>query len=247
MRSAASLILLRDAAAGPEVLLVRRGERGDFPGLHVFPGGLVDEADRDPRLCQAADCDAGLACELTGNLPEALAHRVAVIRECFEETGILLGSTAGGHDLADWRARLLARETGFAELAEATGLQLQTRALGYFSHWITPEGIPRRYDTRFFVARVGPDAVATPDERETVGIDWLRPQEALDAHRRGDLKLIFPTIRNLMELAGWQDSESLLETCCRPRELPAMLPRMRLRDGRMELLLPGDPGYAEAQ
>lgn len=253
MRAAATLVLARDGDAGRlEILLVKRGEAGDFPGLHVFPGGLVDPADADARLVAASRRDPQSADRLLA-ADSALPSFIAAVRESLEEVGVLLAD--GAHDSAqvrDWQQRLLAREFSFADLVARESLQLATDQLGYFSHWITPIGIPRRYDTRFLVARMPAGQPVQVDGREAISHDWLRPADALAANARGELRLIFPTIRNLEALAAFASVGELLTESQRVRALPAMLPKMiGLAPGSkdasgLQLLLPGDPGYDQA-
>lgn len=244
MRAAASLVLARDGDGGIEVLLVQRGDAGDFPGLHVFPGGLVDRGDDDPRLQAASRRSPDSARAMLG-AESALAAYIAAVRESLEEVGVLLADTVTGAvaDIAAWQRALLARERNFADLVAAESLSLNTDALGYFSHWITPEGIPRRYDTRFFIARMPEGQDVRLDGREAVRADWLSPQAALDAHQRNDIRLIFPTIRNLAALAAFDSVDGLLAHAHSHRPVPAMQPKMVATANGIRLLLPGDPGY----
>lgn len=252
MRAAATLVLARDGAEGLEVLLVKRGEAGDFPGLHVFPGGLVDPADADPRLIAASRRDMASADRLLA-ADTALPCFIAAVRESLEEVGVLL--VDGHHDSArvrDWQQRLLAREFTFADLVARESLQLGTDRLGYLSHWVTPVGIPRRYDTRFLVAAMPAGQPVQVDGREAVSHDWLRPSAALAANARSELRLIFPTIRNLEALAAFATTAELLAHAQSVRPVPAMLPKIvgQKADSKdasgLRLLVPGDPGYDEA-
>lgn len=245
LRAAASLILARDGAQGLEVLMLKRGDAGDFPGLHVFPGGLVDSADSDPRLIKASQRDADSARVLLQH-DEALPSFIAAVRESLEEIGVLLGQATATNQYAAWQQLILARERSFADLVADEALSLATDALGYFSHWITPVGIPRRYDTRFFVARMPAAQTVSIDGREAVAADWLSPQAALAANDRGDIRLIFPTIRNLQALAVFATVDALLAHTQQPRPVPAMQPKMVNSAHGMRLLLPGDAGYDEA-
>ncbi len=243
MRAAASLILVRDGADGPEVLLVKRGEAGDFPGLHVFPGGLVDADDNDPRLQAASRRSVDSARALLGH-DDALASFVAAVRESLEEVGVLLG--AASTDAAALQDLLANRRQRFADLVPAAVQELATDALGYFSHWITPTGIPRRYDTRFFVARLPQGQAVRVDGREAVAADWLTARQALAANERGEIRLIFPTIRNLEALAAFDSVEALLAHAQAPRAVAAIQPKMVNGPGGIRLLVPGDAGYEEA-
>jgi 8-oxo-dGTP pyrophosphatase MutT (NUDIX family) len=186
-RRASSLILLRDSADGPEVLLVQRNPEQRFMGgAWVFPGGAVHAEDAD----QAA----------------------TAVRELEEEAGIALPADA--------------------ELVP-------------FSRWITPEREPIRFDTWFFAAEAPNGAEARPDGGECVDARWLRPADALTAGTRGELLLVFPTIKHLELLA---ETGSVAETlnAARARPVEPIMPRVAVRDGAWAILLPGEPGYDEA-
>lgn len=240
MRKAASLVLARDGATGLEVLLVQRGEAGDFPGVHVFPGGLVDADDADPRLVAASSRSTDSANALLAS-DDALPYFIAAVRESLEEVGVLLAGGTQQRQRHHWQDQLATRQHRFADLFDAPAID--TDALGYFSHWITPAGIPRRYDTRFFVARMPDEQEVRVDGREAVRGDWLSPAEALAAHERNDIRLIFPTIRNLAALAAFDTVDALLTHTRLPRPVTAMLPKMVNTADGIRLLLPGDPGY----
>lgn len=252
---AATIALVRESALGLEVLLLQRSFRSGFmPGVHVFPGGGLDPADESPeahdRSAGPADAEASrkLGVERGG-----LSYWIAAIRESFEEAGILLAYGAGGgivelHGEAAERYQAHRRaldegRSGLADIARAEELRLATDRLVYFSHWITPVGAPRRYDTRFFLAVAPEHQVAEHDNREAIAHAWMRPSEALDRYRRQEIKLRTPTIKTL-ELFAQFAGVAALTTELRAREhVPALLPRIS-REGRN--LLPGDPGYEEA-
>ncbi|NTU59841.1 MAG: NUDIX hydrolase, partial [Deltaproteobacteria bacterium] len=162
---ASTVIPVRQGAAGLEVYLVRRSDRSGFmAGHYVFPGGVVDPADRDVRLWAGA-IDLGptaLGERLGGGLgwQQAVAFGVAAIRETFEEAGVLLGAAGDPDQLARVRGHRREGVLGREWLAEgaATGSwTLSFSALSRWAWWITPEGMKRRYDTRFFVAPFPPD------------------------------------------------------------------------------------------
>ena len=114
----------------------------------------------------------------------------------------------------------------------------------YFSHWITPEGPTRRYDTRFFVARAPAAQVPLHDDREVIANLWIRPSEALAAHRAGEFEMIFPTVRTLMALERFAAADDLLAAAAAIGEVPAILPRIvEDEGGGLRIVLPGDPGY----
>ena len=185
-RQAASLILLRDSAEGPEVLLVQRNPEQRFMGgAWVFPGGSVHAEDAD--------------------------HAAAALRELEEEASVRLDDPG---------------------------------ALVPFSRWITPAEVKVRFDTWFYVAAAPQHAEARADGAECVDARWLRPADALAASQRGELMLVFPTIKHLEALAELDSVEHALEAA-RTREVEPVQPRVVVdRDeGSARVLLPGEPGY----
>ena len=201
-RAAATLLLLRDSAAGLEVLMTARHEDSGFAaGALVFPGGKVEVEDRVLRRSCAG-------CEALDDT--ALGFRIAAIRETFEETGILLARNFGGTTLlsaADFDdLRRHHAETGdapgFAALVAASGLRLATDTLVPYAHWITPIDRPKRFDTHFFLAPAPEDQVAVHDGREAVETVWTTPQATLEAADRDEVKLVFATRMNLVKLAA---------------------------------------------
>lgn len=258
-RPAATVMVVRDRRSGLEVLMLRRNVEAAFVGgAHVFPGGAVDPTDDAPEV--AACCtgrDDAEASVVLGLESGGLAYWVAAVRECFEEAGLLLAYDAGGSLLslvepdaaarfASHRAELNAGRRRLVDICSSERLGLATDRIHYFAHWITPEGAPRRYDTRFFVAGAPPDQTPAHDAGETVADVWLRPDEALARHRRGEIELIFPTIRMLQAIGRFGTSDELLAAAAALDTVPAVLPRV-VADGRgLRILLPGDPGYDEA-
>jgi 8-oxo-dGTP pyrophosphatase MutT (NUDIX family) len=262
VRDAATVMLVRDGASGRdalEVFMLRRNLNSDFVGgAYVFPGGAVDEADRHADLeavCEGRSDDQ--ASVMLGVDSGGLAYWVAAIRECFEEAGVLLAYREDGVvvSLADpeteerFRAHRHAVDTGktrLIEVCEIEDLRLAVDHIHYFSHWITPEGAPRRYDTRFFVTAAPPEQVPLHDDRETIANVWIRPQEALDRYERGEFDLIFPTIKSLEAISRFERSADLLAAAATIENVPAILPRITNSDDGVRILLPGDPGYDEA-
>jgi hypothetical protein len=115
----------------------------------------------------------------------------------------------------------------------------------YFSHWITPEGAPRRYDTRFFVARAPEAQEPLHDDHEVIANVWIRPEAALERHRAGEFDLIFPTMRSLQALARFECTDDVLQAAAAIEDVPAILPRIVEDHGGFRIVLPGDPGYDE--
>lgn len=260
LRLAATVMLVRDSDDGPEVFMLRRNPQSAFVGgAFVFPGGAVDDHDRlDPDL---DDITSGLtdhhASARLGVDAGGLAYWVAAIRECFEEAGLLLAYGPDGTVMrfddpatearfAGHRAAVDAGDVRLVEVCEQEGLTLACDSIHYFSHWITPVGPPRRFDTRFFVARAPELQVGVHDDRETVANLWVRPADALERREAGELEMILPTVRNLEAIARFGDVDALMAAAAAIPEVPTILPRMVQEDGGTRILLPGDPGYDEA-
>jgi 8-oxo-dGTP pyrophosphatase MutT (NUDIX family) len=245
---------LRQDGSTLEVFMLRRSLEADFMGgAYVFPGGAVDAEDRAPELlarCHGRD-DAGASAAL--RLPVGgLGFWVAAVREAFEEAGVLLARSAStGRAIYLDDATLAGRVQGarqlvgrgerpFVDVVLEEDLLLDAGALHLFSHWITPAGAPRRYDTWFFVAAAPDGHAYLHDDGETVASEWVRPGAALDRAERGDIELIFPTVRNLEQLARFTNARDLLDTVA--LATTAARPRMIADATGARVLLPIDPG-----
>jgi len=260
IRSAATVILVRDGEPGLEVFMLRRNPKSDFvPGQFVFPGGAVDTADGDDpdlaAMCLGHD-DESASAKL--RLPAGgLAYFVAAVRECFEEAGVLLGRRGGQtipfvqpdtiERFEGLRREIYSGDLSMAEMCRAENIRLDFSDLRYVSHWITPIGPPKRFDTRFFIAHAPDGQRPLHDGSETVESTWITPSEAVRLHEAGEFQMIMPTIANLrplLELATVEDvmtwADSLVDI---PEILPAIVPN---GEGPHRVLMPWDVGYAEA-
>jgi 8-oxo-dGTP pyrophosphatase MutT (NUDIX family) len=200
--------------------MMERTRRAVFgPGATVFPGGAVDPGDGAVGMSErvvgiadpAASADQGVS-------RGGLAFRIAALRECFEEAGLLLARHAPTglpveHDaaLAAARHELNAGGLTFGELLVRRDLVCDARELRVFSHWLTPLGAPRRYNTWFFVAAAPEGEEGTHDDNELVASDWVRPADALAQHADGRIDLIFPTEMSLRALSHYDNSRDLLQ------------------------------------
>ena len=249
-RAAATVVLLRDSTAGPEVLLLRRNaQASNMAGVYVFPGGKLDADDA------TLDADTHLDqphATLHANLNEPDTHSatavglyVAALREALEECGLLLAEPVGGTSAVNaTRARAMLREgMPFADVLIALQLRLRTRHLAPWSRWITPLAPSmgtRRFDTRFFVALAPPDQTAQHDNEEATDSLWLAPRNALEQYRDGQIDLAPPQIMSLAHLARHADARSVLEAA-RHRRPPVILPEAFDHDGVRTICYPGDP------
>ena len=252
---AATLVLLRNRPAGAfEVLLIRRHSASKFAaGDFVFPGGKIevsDGPDDAAAWCRSVDAtQAARRLGLASPPSAALGHWIGVIRETFEEVGILLAYAPDGRPVrldatryADYRRACQADHRAFWDMLRAERLMLATDGLVYFAHWITPEIQPLRFDTRFFAAAMPEDQEAVADEREITEVRWLAPCEAIEANVRGQLSLRNPTVKNLELFDGAPTIAAALERLGR-REIRTILPRVIIEGDTRRVLLPGEPGY----
>ncbi|MFX0538517.1 NUDIX hydrolase [Ornithinimicrobium sp. Y1847] len=211
-KPSSTVMLLREAADGVEVFVIRRASTMPFaPGMVAFPGGGVDPRDADPDLPWSGPSPQEWAARLDTDEDRARELVIAAAREVFEECGVLLAGDpeTSGHvitDLTDpsWEAErsgLLDRSQSFAEMLTRLGLVLRTELLALRGHWTTPVCEPRRYDTRFFAARMPSGQVADAMTSESERVAWARPTEVLAAFAQGREVLLPPTEVMLEELA----------------------------------------------
>ena len=260
LRPAATVMLIRDIENGEfEVFMLQRTLNAAFAGgMYVFPGGRVDELDGIEELEQLCDgLDDKHASGLLQIPSGGLAYWVAAIRECFEEAGVLLARNSQTKQLVAFdepaiiqrfdEARLKIHDSSLSviDLCRSENLSLVTESIHYVSHWITPVGEARRFDTRFFVARAPESQEPLHDSQETIASLWVRPQDALDKLARGDLAMFPPTSENLKFLANFKTTAEVLAAAKKVSNPVAILPRLRTNsDGKViGVLMPGDPDY----
>jgi len=252
-RDASTIMLLRQGT-GVEAYLLRRTRTLDFaPGACVFPGGSVDERDADPEIGWAGPAPAEIADQLGTSAERARTLVCAAVRETFEESGVLLAGSSpaalvdDSAALARDRHALLEGSTSFGELLGRLGLMLRADLLTPWARWITPEASPRRFDTWFFAAALPPGqtaSLAAPAEQadrarpgeSDAGI-WLRPADALESARTGQITLLPPTAVTLGELAG---HETVTGVLARRLVIAPRMPKVITEDGQPRLAMPGE-------
>ena len=248
-RPAATVLLLRDAPdTGCEVLMVRRSATSGFAAsAWVFPGGVVEPEDRVlPAPIYRGLDPAALAERFAGDAGDVLGFHVAGIRELYEEAGILLADgDVEASVLGRGRAQLAAGGD-FAAFLAAHGLVLPLDRLVYLARWITPRRSRRRFHTAFFVARAPEGQEATHDTVETTAKRWVRPRQALDAHRDGRWGMLGPTVTALEWLEERRSSADALATAAAQPTVPWILPHPGEGDTAGSFLYPFDPGYPVA-
>lgn len=212
IKPAATLVLLREAKEIPfEVFMVVRHHQIDVAsGALVFPGGKVETQDADQGILEK--------CSHSNIRHDLMPFAVAVIREAFEETGVLLARRAGETALIDanklktlehYREKLVQESISFAEMLCTEELELATDQLLHYAHWITPNMAPKRFDTHFFIAKAPNDQIALHDGEEAVDSIWRAAETLLKEAEQGKWKVVFPTKMNLEKLARFTNYSAI--------------------------------------
>ncbi len=193
-------------------------------GFYVFPGGTVLESDYSSKVlerCRGLSADD--ARMLLGNrhsAEAALGHWVAVVREVFEEVGILLCTTESGgavdHRDENVRARVEAKRQrivkgllSFGDFLQSEELYCDLSHMVYFFHRVTPDFYPMRFDTRFYLALLPRHQSALDSSEEVTETLWISPAEALARGYRDDFPILPPTTTVLADLARLETLDRL--------------------------------------
>lgn len=256
------MMLLRELNGDIEVLMTHRhADLAFMGGMWVFPGGALSHADQSAaaRALVVPDACPFKLYDLKGErLPPQICTALAITacRETFEETAVLLARQSNGSPLDSAQlARMQAERTTLANDASLfittltrSGLRLDVDRMIYWSHWITPSGVPRRFDTRFFVARAPETHEYLADTFETTECVWMSPRELLEKSRRGAMKIAQPTRYNLEDLRLSIEKHGSLDAVLRAesnREVAPIMPKLFDRDGKTIIVMPWDATYAE--
>ena len=247
---AATVLLVRDHNSTVEVFMIKRAMKTNFGGAWVFPGGKVDSSDDIKNISKYSPLlNDEEASKRLGIKSGGLIYWIACIRECFEESGILLADNEQKKISKSWfkgsdeeivnqyKKQLLQGKDVFLELIDKFDLTLSTNEIAYISHWITPKIEKRRYSTRFFIARC-PNQLATHDGLEGVESRWLEPKVALDLYKSGEFPMIMPTIKNLELIKDFQDTQTLLLSMNDKliTDIPKVEPVFDVVDGKPKLI-----------
>lgn len=254
-RMASTVMLLRDSiVAGTskiEVFMVRRVVQSEFmPDIYVFPGGSVTADDR------LAERTEGVYEPVPPSIadPEGRTHlgsgvRAAAIRELFEEANVLLAHRAGTilaideesvTRFATYRQAFNDRKGSLIELAQMEHLTLAINRLAYFAHWITPEGMPKRFDTHFFLATAPAEQEALYDNLETSDGVWIHPQDAIAQSQQEKFPIAFPTLHQLRDLSAFRVVKEAIQATS-TRYVPTHAPTLTQKDGTTHVSLPETP------
>ena len=229
--------------------MVRRHEESSFGDAHAFPGGVVDPEDHEVHdYCQGLKDEQANA--RLGVQSGGLSYYSAAIREVFEETGVLFADYSNlDENLVSVRNGLNDRSMNWAEFVNQNELSLHCGQFFYCSHWITPEKMAKRYSTRFFLAELPEGQIAEHCGGELTDSCWATASDTLAAFRRGDLKLHFPTIKTLESVARHDSMAELVDWArsCVEWGITSMVPMVIKRNGKNEIVLPGDKDYPGAK
>ena len=254
---AATVILTRERAGSLQIYLLKRSsESGFMAGYYVFPGGTLENQDRNINVFKThTDLDLNQIAARFGEgltAESALSFGVAAIRETLEEAGVFL---AVNHDSFEKKLKKVCRMrlTGhlpkdwFVKIVAGSTWRLTLTALARWSHWITPELMERRFDTRFFMADMPAGQYCRPDSSETVQGLWISPEEGLSGNMDGKIPLSPPTLVTLHELMSYRNLTELRTECSRRTWGQAILPRLVPLAKGAVIVEPWDPHYRDKE
>lgn len=261
LKKAATIILLRNRdPEGFEVFLLKRHEKSSFMGGNfVYPGGRVD---REDGALEIATFSKGVTFDeaqkiLGGSISpdEGFAHWIAGIREIFEEAGVLFAYDSKGHlikmetkeeqeKFSNYRTLLQKGEITLSQIAKEENILFALDQLHYYAHWITPVARSERFDTRFFLASLPSEQIATHDQKETTEGIWLTPKDALQENLRGKVALSPPTLKTLEDLSRFRTIEDIFLSL-KEKPISAILPILTKISDEPTIIFPWDPEYEE--
>ena len=244
---ASTVLIIRDGESGLEVFMVVRHHEIDFAaGALVFPGGKVDQSDYDKELNQ-------YLCEEESSDRDNIHFKIAAIRECFEEANVLFAKNKNGREiitadelfkLKQWRDAFVNESTSMYEFASLENLLFSIDSLIPFSHWITPENVPKRFDTHFYIAVAPKEHKGQHDGNESIDSIWINPQQALDDCLSGKRNIIFPTRLNLEQL---NQSKTVAEAInnAKNSNIVTVTPLIEKLDEGIFITIPKEAGYGD--
>ena len=257
VRPSATVVLIREGTTDPEILMIRRRAGDAFGDTYAFPGGVLDHDESDARaFCQGLTTEqADATLELPGG---GLEYHSAAVRELFEETGILLARDAernwafaanpeSASLMQGLRAQLHDGSMPWAEILRRHELHIACDALHYFGFWETPICRPKRWTTRFFLARVPPGQDALHDGTEVTDSCWMSAADVLSVGKERDMPLPFPTLINLKKFSEFRTVDELTHWASKQAAdgIRKIRPVILTENGKMRFVIPGDADYPE--
>eukprot|EP01098_Paradermamoeba_levis_P015431 TRINITY_DN7856_c0_g1_i1.p1 TRINITY_DN7856_c0_g1~~TRINITY_DN7856_c0_g1_i1.p1 ORF type:complete len:304 (-),score=66.33 TRINITY_DN7856_c0_g1_i1:113-979(-) len=218
-----------------KVLMVKRSEKSRFmPGYHVFPGGIAETADQDPRWSSLL--------KLKEMEKESNFLRISALRELFEETNVLLTSPSPSQSVDEWRQKTQKNAEAFLEMCSSLSLIPNVESTLPWSHWITPKQEKWRYDTYFFVSPLQEEKnlVLGTDGRETTEIEWVTPTNAVRDFQGGKMFLAPPTWIMLTELATHKTIDDVIAAAKAGRNMKPVMPHIVHEDGKTNICFEAD-------
>jgi 8-oxo-dGTP pyrophosphatase MutT (NUDIX family) len=230
IRKASTIVLARNSASGPKVFMLERHIKSEFAsGAYVFPGGAVDVDDGLEFYQQiSTGVDDASANHQTSVKTGGLGFWVAVIRECFEECGVLIARSVANFDpnsdprlvsfedhkvaqrYSNYRDKLNRGDLSFEQMCRAENITLAAGQVMLFSRWVIPLGMPKRFDTCFFLCQMPANQTPLHDGHETVAGLWVTPSAALEMGKSAKIKLVPATIKTLERLSGYPAGDDLI-------------------------------------
>lgn len=246
---ASTVLIIRNGKNDLEVFMVVRHHQIDFAsGALVFPGGKVDSKDIGPDIRDFIIPDIDYA-------DEELSFRIAAIRESYEESGMLFAKHKANENLINnekleelqkWRDRFNKNETSMQEFAKKENLKFSIESLIPFAHWITPDLMPKRFDTRFYLAAVPDGHQGTHDGKESVDSLWISPKQAIEDCLSEKRTIIFPTRMNLEKLRNSKTVDEALSKA-RKQRIVTVLPKLEKTEEGVFLTIPKEAGYGDVK
>ena len=248
-RPAATVVVIRQGGEGPEVLMVKRHARAAFASSYVFPGGVL-EPDDDLAQDRCEELGAAVANSNLGIERNALSYYSAAFREVLEETGVWLPPpevSIASIDRQVVRDGLNDGSLGWLEFLERHDLRLPCNLLHYIAYWVTPRTEPKRFSTRFFLAKMPRDQAAKHDGCELTDSCWMKPQDVLQAGSAGNMLLPYPTRSTLRDIAEFEDVAQIVEWAKSRAEtgIAKQLPAFVTVKGKGMVVMPGSPYYPD--
>ncbi len=256
-RPAATVVVIRAGQDKPEIFMARRHSKAVFASHYVFPGGLLEVADSQVHELAhgVAESDAN---NMLGISEGALDYYSAAIREAFEESSVLLARKADNSwafsdgvidesAIQASRDQLNAGSLSWADFLQSNDFRPAYDSLHYISYWVTPRVRSKRFSTRFFLAVIPEGQTAVHDDGELIDSCWMTAPDVLAAGDSGEMKLMFPTVSTLTEIAGYGTVDAVVDWAREQgrsgvaRQLPAFVNI----GGKDRVVLPGSPHYPE--
>ena len=243
---ASTVLIIRNCTSGIEVFMVVRHHQIDFAsGALVFPGGKVDDSDYDEKLVNYVS---------KNNDDKKILHfKIAAIRESFEEANVLFANdkkekkNINSKRLLEfniWREKFNNKNASMFKFAKDENITFSTNDLIPFAHWVTPEMMPKRFDTRFYIAKAPDGHEGLHDGTESVDSIWINPKDALDDCYERKRNIIFPTRLNLEKLSKSQSVDEAISNAKKDNIITVTPTIERDKSGSF-LTIPKDAGYGE--